>query len=94
MRTDGFRNLPATLLDAFKCITCRGMYAAVMASHYSGANFNEPVVWIMCTLEVFAGYTCSDALWCAAKIQVVIRLRTLNVTIQTEQPGAPDTALA
>jgi hypothetical protein len=48
----------------------------------------------MCTLEVFAGYTCRDALWCAAKIQVVIRLRTLDVTIQTEQPGAPDTALA
>jgi hypothetical protein len=66
-----FCNLPAGLFHAFECATCCSMYAAVMTRQHSGASFNESVVWLMCDLEVIAGYTCTNALRCTAKIHAV-----------------------
>jgi hypothetical protein len=57
------------------------MYAAVMTSQHSGASLNEPVTWFMYSLKVIAGYTCTDALWCGAKIHAVVDLRALDGTI-------------
>jgi len=45
-----------------------------MTHQHRGASFDEPVVWLVCTLEVVAvGYAGGDTLRLAAEIQVTER---------------------
>jgi hypothetical protein len=77
-----FRNLPAGLPHAFKCATRRGPYAAAATRQHRGAKFNESVAWLVCVLQVLAvSYTCTNTLWCAAKVKGVVKLRALGSTI-------------
>ncbi len=58
------------------------MYATMTAHQHSGANFNESMIWFVCALDVPAmRYTCSNALWCAAKIKAVVQFLVPDGTI-------------
>jgi hypothetical protein len=71
------------------------MYTAMIALQHSGASFNESVVRLVCTFEVFAvGYTRTDAIRRAAKVQGIMNLRVLVGTVKAEQPSAADAATA
>jgi len=78
----GFRDLCTGVFDAFERPTCREIYTAVMTHQHGDAGFEEPVVWLVCTLEVIAvGYAGGDTLRLAAEIQVTEILRRLVDTI-------------
>jgi hypothetical protein len=53
-----------------------------MTHQHGGAGFEEPVVWLVCTLEVIAvGYTGGDTRRLAAEVQVTEVLCSLVDTI-------------
>lgn len=70
------------------------MSPSVLTFQHSGTNFNEFVAWLVRTLEVLAiCYTRGDALWCGAKVQCVVSLRSLVRAVQAEQSSPADASI-
>lgn len=90
-----FCNLCAEYSDALECLACIPMGSSLIPQKHRSANFDESMVWFMCTLKVFTvGYARANALRRAAKVQRIVILSALDGTIQTEQSRATNAALA
>jgi hypothetical protein len=90
-----FRDLREEHSDALECLTCPPIGSSLVTQEHRSADFDESMVWFVCTLKVFAlGYARTNALRSTAKVQRIVKFSVLDVTIQTEQPRATDVALA